>query len=646
MYNLLTSTSQQQFSLAEFGEHYQLAQSKIGVTAMENQLQALLAEGNQAAVNFHTVLQTNRFGVIEADNQMHLQFVNGRWGVVWQPTLILPQLGQGVTIAFLGQQPVRGNIYDRNSHALATQGEIVTVGVVPQFITDEAELLRTLSNLTQVSPVKIKESIAAAQPNWFVPIADISFDTSLQYDDLFNAMAGVDRRTRTVRVYVDGDTAAHLVGYMGSIPAEAKDQYLAKGYTGDELVGLSGVEAWAEPDLAGQRGGRLVTLAPAPSQQVLSELATIPLRAGSSVYLTLDTGLQMTVEQLLGPRKGAVVVINPTDGAIYAMATYPRFKPAVLTTGFDVEGWARLYNNPNRPMLNRAAQGTYPPGSVFKIATLSATLEALKLDPHQIFTTCHGTWNGLGAEFTKKCWLERGHGPISLLDGLTQSCNVVFYEAGLALHRQDPDLLPTWARAFGLGQPTAIVGLAEESGGVIPDNAWMQANFNQPLYEGDAVNSAIGQGFVLTTPLQIARLMAAIANGGQLVRPRLLSKITPIEGPETVIQPEVAGKLPLLPENLALIKTSLEAITSSAYGTARAAFAGADYTVAGKTGTAESGRDEPHAWFAGYAPADAPRVVIAVILEEAGEGSKVAAPLFRQVLEAFFAWEKGQVPSN
>jgi penicillin-binding protein 2 len=248
----------------------------------------------------------------------------------------------------------------------------------------------------------------------------------------------------------------------------------------------------------------------------------------------------------------------------------------------------------------------------------------------------------LGPNFTKTCWLERGHGPISLIDGLTQSCNVVFYEVGLALHRADPSLLPDWARNFGLGSRTNLFGVAEESRGVVPDNDWKLANLNEPLFDGDAVNSAIGQGFVLATPLQITRMLAAVANGGNLIRPRVIDKIVTIDGAETIITPEVVGSLPILPENLALIKESLNAITSGARGTARQAFEGATYSVAGKTGTAESGFEEPHAWFAGYAPADEPRVAITVMVEQSGEGSKVAAPLFRQVLEAFFEWEASQ----
>jgi penicillin-binding protein 2 len=333
--------------------------------------------------------------------------------------------------------------------------------------------------------------------------------------------------------------------------------------------------------------------------------------------------------------------MDPNSGAIYALASYPRFKPAIFTTGFDVDAWAKLYTNEKRPLLNRATQGLYPPASVFKIVTMSAALETISLKPDMMFV-CTGKWAGLGQEFEKKCWLQGGHGRINLVDGLTQSCDVVFYEVGLALHKYDPQLLPNWGRAFGLGVPTDTLGLTE-SVGVMPDDAWKQANFSQPLFDGDAVNTAIGQGYMLTTPLQIARLLAAMGNGGRLLRPRVIEKIVNVDGTAQVFEPEVAGTLPLSSESITLIRRSLEAVVSGARGTARAAFNGITYTVAGKTGTAESGQKQPHAWFAGYAPADEPRVAIAVILEHAGEGSKEAAPLFRRVTEAFFAWEAQQI---
>lgn len=640
MYSLLTPASQVRLSQGQFQLYYKQALNEATVTQIEIHLLSLLHEDDQASALFSSVWHTRLFGPIQTNNQMYLSFLQGRWGIEWQPTLILPQLGEGTTLAFLGEQPTRGNIYDRNLHALATQGQMVTVGVVPQLIKDETALINNLARITGVKGEDILTKTLAARPDWFVPIGDISFEKSIEYDNLLNNLPGVERRARAIRSYNDGDTAAHIIGYMGAIPPDLKESYLSQGYRGDELVGLSGIEASAERALAGQRGGRLVTLAPPPAQQVLSEIATVTSKAGSSVYLTIDTLFQATVERLLGERRGAIVALNPDDGAIYCLASYPRFEPAIFTAGVDINAWTDLYTNEERPLVNRATQGAYPPGSVFKIISLAAALEGLGLKAEQTFV-CSGKWQGLGRDFEKTCWLEGGHGRISLIDGLTQSCNVVFYEVGLALHRIDPQLLPNWARAFGMGDRTGIVGV-QESPGVVPDQTWKQANFNQPLFDGDAVNTAIGQGYMLATPLQIARMLGVIGNGGRLVRPRLIDRIVSVDGTAEVFAAEVAGPLPLLPENLALIRHSLQAITSEAGGTARQAFQGITYTVAGKTGTAESGQEKPHAWFAGYAPADQPRVAIAVILEETGEGSKEAAPLFRQVVETFFAWEATQ----
>jgi len=379
-----------------------------------------------------------------------------------------------------------------------------------------------------------------------------------------------------------------------------------------------------------------VTLA--PSREVLSEIATVTAAAGSSLYLTLDTTFQATVETLLGDHVGAIVVMKPQDGTIYALASSPRFTPTIFTAGFDTAAWLQQYTNDKRPLINRATQGLYPPASIFKIITIAAGMEALGMKPDDTFT-CEGRWLGLGKEFPKKCWLESGHGQITLFDGLTQSCDVVFYEVGLALHRADPTLLPTWARRFGLGVPTKLAELVE-SPGIVPDAAWTKATFGQPYFDGDAVNSAIGQGYMLSTPLQITRMLAAIANGGKLVQPRLADRIITVEGQEKKFPATMPEPLPISADKLTLIQQSLAQVVSGARGTARAAFVGFSETVAGKTGTAESGQDKPHAWFTGYSPVENPEVVITVLLEYAGEGSQEAAPLFRQVAEAFFAWQK------
>jgi penicillin-binding protein 2 len=490
-----------------------------------------------------------------------------------------------------------------------------------------------LSQLTGVTPEAIQDKLAKAQPDWFVPIADVAPEVSVNNDDLLSSLVGVSRRERTVRVYKTGDLAAHLVGYLGAIPVDQGADWQARGYRGDELVGRAGAEGWGEPYLAGRRGGRLVMLT--QHNEEVGQVAEVASRPGGSIYLTIDKGLQTDAERILGQRLGAIVVLDAQTGLVLAMASYPRFDPGLFTAGIDPETWARLNADSRRPLLGRGTQAAFPPGSVFKIVTITAGMEKMGLTADTPFH-CSGSWDRLGKEFVKTCWLKTGHGNINLKDGLTQSCDVVFYEVGLALHNADPQILPDMARACGLGTATGITGV-EETSGLVPDLAWKLAEKNESWFPGDTVNLGIGQSYLLATPLQIANLLAAVGNGGTLYRPQLVYRIVEPIGPEQVNRPEVLARLPVSPENLAIIQAGLQGVVGGARGTAREAFTGAAFTAGGKTGTAETGQEEPHAWFAGYAPADSPQIAIAVILEHAGEGSKQAAPLFRQMAEAYFA---------
>jgi len=344
--------------------------------------------------------------------------------------------------------------------------------------------------------------------------------------------------------------------------------------------------------------------------------------------------LQQRAEALLGARRGAIVLMEP-NGIVRALATSPRFLPQDFATGIDVETWSRLINDENRPLINRPTQGLYPPASVFKIVSMAAAMEYLGYSGETPFF-CSGVWTGLGDEFVKKCWLETGHGPINLQDGITQSCDVVFYEIGLALHRENPTWMGDLAHAFGLGESTGILGV-ESLDGVVPDNDWKLATRNEPFFDGDAVNMAIGQGDILTTPLHIARLVAAMGNGGTLYRPQLVRRISSRDAGDQFFEPEVMGQLPISEQTLNTINQGLFNVVHGLYGTARKAFADWSYTAAGKTGTAETVIDKPHAWFAGYAPASDPEIVIVVLLENAGEGSEEAAPLFRALADSYFA---------
>ncbi|OQY27493.1 MAG: penicillin-binding protein 2 [Anaerolineaceae bacterium 4572_5.1] len=589
----------------------------------------------QATATFHSQWQTALFGALDAEHVMSLRFEEGQWAIDWQPTLILPQLGRGVTLALLEEQLERGDILDVQQQILASNEQVITVGVVPALIpdSDRQEIIEQLAPIVSVDAAEIEEKIVTAPPDWFVPVGDIDFDTSVVYLDLLAAMPGVERRPHPLRVYPQEETGAHLVGTLGGIPASQAEAYRAQGYNGDELVGITGVEGWGEAFLAGKRGAKLLTIS--PTGETMAEVASAQPSPGGNISLSIDTQLQQQAELILGARRGAIVVMEPT-GFVKAMASYPRFDSNDFAAGINAETWSQLLNNEDRPLVNRAAQGAYPPASLFKIVSIAAAMEKLGWSPDREFY-CSGTWDGLGENFPKKCWLETGHGHINLKDGLTQSCDVVFYEVGLALHREDPALLPEMARAFGFGQPTGIQGV-DETGGVVPDNEWKMETLGEAFFDGDAVNMAIGQGYTLATPLQVSQMMAVVSNDGLLYRPQIVQQLSSRDSGDQFFRPEQVNQIPVSPENWAIIQNALFGVAHGKRGTAREAFAGIEYTIIGKTGTAETGIDAPHAWFIGYSPADIPEIVIVVMLENAGEGSKEAAPLFRLMLESYFDW--------
>lgn len=641
MYGLLTPTSQASITQEGFTRTYQAVAAEATITGVQAQLRAALQEGEQAHVAFTVTIDTALLSSLDIENEMMLRYESGRWGVVWSPQLIFRQLTFGNLVHLTPRAPARANIYDRNGLGLAVEGKMVTVGVVPGQIKDEASLLAELSRVLALAPETIQAKYAGSRPDWFVPIADISVEQSQAHYATLSAIPGVAFREKTVRVY--NGIAPHAVGYLGAIPAEELSEWQALGYSGDEMVGRSGLERWGEPYLAGKHGGTLSVIT--PEGNLVAVLKDQPAVASRSVYSTLDREFQRKVEELLGQRPGAAVVMDPRNGQVLAMASYPRFDPNMFVGGISNEKWQALLNDPGRPLLNRAIQGTYPPGSVFKIVTLAAALEGLGLT-RQFTFNCTGWWTGLGAEWGKPCWLRSGHGIIDPVSALTASCDYSFYEMGLLLDGMDPLLLPDYARAFGLGQVTGLDGFAE-SPGLVPDNDWKLQTLGEGWASGDSVNLSIGQGYLLVTPLQIARLMAAVANGGTLYRPQLVLKVAASpDSSELVVEPEVMGQLPISADTLAAIQEGLAGVTTSRRGTATHVFAGFPISVAGKTGTAQVAElesdqqgTEPHSWFAAYAPVEDPQVVVVAVVEHAGEGSRTAAPLVRQILAAYFEME-------
>jgi penicillin-binding protein 2 len=630
MHGLLTPADQAAYPEESFIKTYEAFAANAKLTSLNAQLIALLADGDQARGRFRTSFASQAVGEFERENPITLVVVGQQWHVQWSPRMILPEMESGDIVQVLYQASVRGNIYDQEGHALAAQDNWVTIGVVPVQIQEERTLLATLSRILGMAPSAIQDKYKnAPRADWFMPIADISPEQNQAYYDELSALPGVSLREKPRRAYANGTLASHILGYMGQISEEELKTWHLQGYQSGDMVGKSGLEAWAEPYLAGQRGAQLVIVTAAG--QVRAIVAGQAAVHSRNVIVTLNTELQKAAEEALGDRLGSIVALDPRNGAILAMVSYPSFDPNDFAAGVSASVWNALMGDSRTPLLNRATQALYPPGSIFKVVTMAAGLEKAGLAPTSTFT-CNGRWTAYNRTWT--CYGV--HGTLDLVRGLTQSCDVVFYTVGKALQDTDPQALPDMSRAFGLGARTGI-DLPSESPGLVPDNAWKLRVRGESWYPGDSINLAIGQGDLLVTPLQMAAVYAAIANDGTLYRPHVIAEIPAWTDDEedVITQPEVIGTLPLSEANLAAIKRGLEGVTLPPYGTSYKVFAGMPVTVAGKSGTAENIFELPHSWWVGYAPADDPQVVVVAVVENVGEGSKFAAPIVRQVMEAW-----------
>ncbi len=645
MHALLTRQSRAAIEPDAFARRYENALSTASVLTVTTRLESVLREEDRAVGAYHVTLETALFGTLSSAATLSLTQTADTWGINWHTGLIWPELAGDKYFRSRYSIPVRANIYDAAGLGLATQGTIVTVGVIPSQIEDEEMLLETVRSVTGLSEETIRDRYESSDPEWKIPIADIPAQVSVEQNDLLSSVAGLYREEKTGRTYPRGEVAAHVVGWIAPLPAEQLDIYRSRGYRGDEMVGVAGLEGWGEEYLAGQHGGTL-SIITANGEEV-AELGHREPAPGRSIYTTLDRDLQEEVQEIFGGRKGAIVVLDVDSGAVRALVSGPSFDPNIFVGPTGNAERSEVMADPRHPLINRALQGTYPTGSVFKIVTMSAGMEEGGMDPLQTSFNCPGYWDGLGRGARKYCWKADGHGLIALQDGLSASCNVLFYNVGKALHELDPAALPQFGTDFGLGGMTGLEGLVEEAG-LMPSPAWKEDALGTVWYPGDTVNLAIGQGYLRATPLQVARMMAAVANGGTLYRPFIVERIESGQyHPEEVTDPEAVGTLPISQAHLAALQKGLLGVTSNeTIGTASHRFKGLSIPVAGKTGTAEAGGAdaEPHSWFAAYAPADEPEIALIVLAENAGEGSTVAAPLARQVVEAYYGLPLTELP--
>ena len=634
MYGDLSPQAQQTISRTAFVNRYTVIANVATITSVRPAIMGVVARDASATVTYTVAMSTTAVGAISDTGPMTLHVAGGRWGINWTPNLIFQGLGPSNLVhLFTGQNDVseesarRGAILDRRGQPLAVQGLVKAVDVVPAIIHDEKGLLTFMSNWLHMPAAQIQAMYRTpwyqAHPTERVPITTV---TSLQWASVppgvqeaqqNNGLAIYDGVSR--RFYPQQTLAAPLLGYVTSTDGH----------------GQAGIEHWADRSLTGQDGAKLVIATAPDYAYTVRVIKERPKQDGATVHLTLDTTLQQAAEGALAGKVGAVVALRPSDGAVLAMASTPGYAPGLFASGISAAQYKALIDDPNGPLLNRAAIGAYPLGSVFKMVTLGAALEKLH-DTIDTQIAGPAVWYGLPG-YPKNDWNPQGHGVISLHEALVQSCDTCFYQIGQQLDNVDHNLLPDYARAWGFGAPTGIVGV-REAAGLIPDPHYTLTQLGQPWVPGNAVDMAIGQGYVQVTPLQVAQMLAALGNGGVMYRPYVVSKITAPSG--AVVQnypPTVARTLPLSAAHLNDILQAMHGVTTEPTGTASNIFAGFPWSVDGKTGTAQTGSGrQSDAWFAAMAPADHPKIALIVMVEHGGEGSTVAAPLARQILQTYF----------
>lgn len=538
----------------------------------------------------------------------------------------------------------RGMIFDRSGQLLVDSRPSFDLIFVPEDSGDPERTLRHLARHLKWDEHELlkvyEQNKSRAAFDEMVLGRDVEWATIVAVETHQLDLPGVTLRARPRRNYTDGPMAAHVLGYMGEINQKQLQLLKDQGYRLGDEIGQYGIERHWEEVLRGQSGGQQVEVdALGRRMRVLHEVSDVP---GYTMHLTLDRQLQESAFEALQGKQGTIVALDVRNGGILALASTPAFDPNVFARGIKSDEWNGLIRDRLRPLSNRATQGQYPPGSTFKIVMAIAALEEGAVNP-DAFISDPGFFPFGNRHF--RDWKKGGHGLVNLHKSMVESCDTYYYQLGPKL---GVDKIAQWSRAFGLGEKTGV-DLEDERSGLIPDTEWKRKRFRQPWYPGETLSVAIGQGYVTTTPLQLANMMAAVANGGKLYRPRLVNKVESLDG-ATVreYQPELIRTIDLKPDTLKRLHSALFDVVNGAGGTG-APGRSQIIEIAGKTGTAQviemkgaylkneqlSQFQRDHAWFVAYAPARDPRIAVAVLVEHGGHGSAAAAPLAKKVMEKF-----------
>lgn len=564
-------------------------------------------------------------------------------------------------IALLPIVPNRGTIVDRNGVVLARNYAAYTLEITPARTNGLEE---TIEALNQVVPIdardrrRFRKLLEESRSFESVPIRNrLSDEEVARFVAQRYRFPGVDVQARLFRDYPLGASASHVVGYIGRINQrdleriEERDD--AANYRGSDHIGKSGLELSYEAELHGTTGFEQVEVN--AGGRAVRRLSSTPAVTGGDLELNLDMELQKIAETAFGDRRGALVAIDPSTGGVLALVSAPSFDPNLFVDGISTQDWKGLNDSPDHPLLNRAIYSAYPPGSTFKPFMALAGLTTGKRTPSQAIAD-PGYFNFAGHRFMDD--KIGGHGTVDLHKSIVVSCNTYYYQLANDLGIEG---IANFMSQLGLGSRTEL-DLPGEAEGVLPSPAWKRKRFRKPeqqrWYGGDTISVGIGQGYNAYTPLQMANATAALVNGGKVFRPHLVRHVIDSRtGEKRVVEPEPVREIALKPEHVAAVRRAMVEVNK--VGTGSRAFAGAPYESGGKTGTAQvyslkgskyvegrvRERLRDHSWFIAYAPADKPKIALAVLVENGGFGSQSAAPIARQVIDYHLLGKRPNQPA-
>jgi len=527
----------------------------------------------------------------------------------------------------------RGILLDRNGFPLVRNSSYFCASIIfGEFDKSKIHLLSKILN------VPAEELLYKINREKFGPINPIRLKEGLSFNEVAYIEArksdfpGLIIETEASREYIYGGIGSHLIGYLGKLnPSQSKDPSF-RDVPLNAFIGQWGAEMLFDKSLRGIPGEKVIEVDSLGREiRLLKEKNPVK---GEDTRLTLDINLQKEAEEAFAERPGALVAIKPDTGEVLGLVSKPSFDPNHFAKGVRYEEWTALTQDKNKPLLNRALQSQYPPGSTFKIIMAIAALEEGVITP-ETKVECRGGMNYGRWHFG--CWRKQGHGVISLHRALVESCDVYFYEVG---KRLGIDKIYDYASSFGLGKETGF-NLVNERRGIIPNTKWKEETKKQPWYPGETLNTAIGQGYVAATPIQMAVMMSAVANGGNLYRPTLITDTTPV----------LSGKIKARHETLEIVKRALFGVVNEPGGTGWAAKSGLA-SICGKTGTAQviamrgisqnqSEKFRDHAWFVAFAPIENPEISLSVFVEHGGHGGATAAPIAKKAIEGYLKNSKG-----